>query len=138
MWILTIRSVGSVPREHALKAGQTIIGRKAESDICIADDSASRRHAMIDYNADTKAYAVCCGVGAWQRCDPVSRQIRLGRSAEARVAGASILISPCSRCTLHFQCQACHDGTGAVNSGETKIMDLAVYVADRIAHRKVG
>ena len=88
--------------------------------------------------ADNRAYAVCCGVGAWQRCDPVSRQIRLGRSAEARVAGASILISPCSRCTLHFQCQACHDGTGAVNSGETKIMDLAVYVADRIAHRKVG
>jgi Fe-S oxidoreductase len=88
--------------------------------------------------ADNRAYAVCCGVGAWQRCDPVSRQIRLGRMAEAREAGASILISPCSRCTLHFQCQACHDGTGIVNSGETKIMDLAVYVADRIAHRKVG
>ncbi len=53
MWILTIRSVGSVPREHALKAGQTIIGRKAESDICIADDSASRRHAMLDFDAET-------------------------------------------------------------------------------------
>jgi len=88
--------------------------------------------------ADNRAYAVCCGVGAWQRCDPTSRQIRLGRLAEAQRAGASILISPCSRCTLHFQCQACHDGTGTVNSGETKIMDLAVYVADRIAHQKVG
>jgi len=88
--------------------------------------------------ANNRAYAQCCGVGAWQRCDPASRRIRLGRLAEARAAGASILISPCSRCTLHFQCQACHDGTGTVNSGETKIMDLAVYVADRIAHQKVG
>jgi len=87
---------------------------------------------------NARAYAICCGVGAWQRCDPTSRLIRLGRLEEARVAGASILISPCSRCTLHFQCQACHDGTGATKTGETKIMDLAVYVADRIAHEKVS
>jgi signal transduction histidine kinase/pSer/pThr/pTyr-binding forkhead associated (FHA) protein len=52
MWILTIRSVGSVPREHILKPGQTVIGRKAESDICIADDSASRRHASLDYEPE--------------------------------------------------------------------------------------
>ena len=53
MWILTVRSVGSVPREHPLKPGQTIIGRKAESDICIADDSASRRHAAVDFDPET-------------------------------------------------------------------------------------
>ncbi len=53
MWILTVRSVGSVPREHPLRPGQTIIGRKAESDICIADDSASRRHAAVDFDSET-------------------------------------------------------------------------------------
>jgi len=80
-----------------------------------------------------RAYAECCGVGAWQRCDPTSRQLRLARLGEARAAGAAVLVSPCARCTTHFICQLCHDGAAPPpQSGDTKIVDLATFLASRL------
>jgi heterodisulfide reductase subunit D len=80
-----------------------------------------------------RSEALCCGVGAWQRCDPTSRQLRTARLGEARAAGAAVLISPCARCTTHFICQLCHDGAApAPHSGETKIVDLATYLVSRL------
>ena len=58
MWILTIRSADSVPREYTLKPGVTTLGRKSENDICIADDSASRVHAEIRYNPEANVVTV--------------------------------------------------------------------------------
>jgi signal transduction histidine kinase/pSer/pThr/pTyr-binding forkhead associated (FHA) protein len=58
MWILTIRSAVSVPREFTLKPGITTLGRKAENDICLADDSASRVHAEITYDADANVVTI--------------------------------------------------------------------------------
>ncbi len=81
----------------------------------------------------SRAYAECCGVGAWQRCDPTSRQLRLARLGEARAAGAGTLISPCARCTTHFICQLCHDGAAPPpQSGDTKIVDLVTYLVSRL------
>ncbi len=51
MWLLTIRSPNEVPREHALKAGKTTIGRKAGNDIVILDEAASRFHAELFLDA---------------------------------------------------------------------------------------
>jgi Fe-S oxidoreductase len=80
-----------------------------------------------------RGYADCCGVGAWQRCDTTSRQLRLARLLEAHYAGADRLVTPCSRCTLHFRCQQCHDGTDMkAATSDVEIIDLATYVADRI------
>ena len=53
MWILTIRSPLGAPREYMLKAGRNTLGRKSDNDIVIADVSASRLHAEIDYNSDS-------------------------------------------------------------------------------------
>ncbi len=50
MWLLTIRSPNNPPREHILKPGKTTIGRKAENDIPIGDEAASRFHAEINYD----------------------------------------------------------------------------------------
>jgi diguanylate cyclase (GGDEF)-like protein len=52
MWILTIRSPSSEPREYSLKTGKSSIGRKPDNDIVIADESASRQHAEIHCHAD--------------------------------------------------------------------------------------
>jgi diguanylate cyclase (GGDEF)-like protein len=52
MWVLTIRSPSSEPREYVLKAGKNIVGRKPDNDIVIADESASRVHAEIHCHAD--------------------------------------------------------------------------------------
>lgn len=55
MWILTIRSALDEPYEHILKPGRTAIGRKADSDITIPEESASRRHAELTLNAEGNA-----------------------------------------------------------------------------------
>jgi adenylate cyclase len=52
MWILTIRSAVDEPYEHVLKPGRTTIGRKADNDITIPEESASRRHAELTLNSD--------------------------------------------------------------------------------------
>ena len=50
MWLLTIRSPNGPPREHILKPGKTSIGRKAENDIPITDEAASRFHAEVTFD----------------------------------------------------------------------------------------
>lgn len=52
MWILTVRSPSSEPREYILKDAKTTIGRKPDNDIIISDESASRSHAEIFCDGD--------------------------------------------------------------------------------------
>jgi diguanylate cyclase (GGDEF)-like protein len=52
MWILTIRSPSSKPREYTLKTGKNTIGRKPDNEIVIIDESASRIHAEIFCQGD--------------------------------------------------------------------------------------
>src|SRR5258708_4694354 len=55
MWILTIRSALDEPYEHILKPGRTSIGRKADNDITIPEESASRRHAELTLDLEGNA-----------------------------------------------------------------------------------
>ncbi len=52
MWILTIRSPKSVPRDQILQSGKNTLGRKSNNDIVIIDELASRLHAEIDCQVD--------------------------------------------------------------------------------------
>jgi diguanylate cyclase (GGDEF)-like protein len=47
MWHLTVRSPLNVPVEYWVKPGKNTLGRKADNQIVIADESASRLHAEI-------------------------------------------------------------------------------------------
>jgi Fe-S oxidoreductase/coenzyme F420-reducing hydrogenase delta subunit len=96
----------------------------------IAIEETGDHFVELEHN---RGYADCCGVGAWQRCDPTSRALRLARLQETLDAGADRLVTPCSRCTLHFMCQQCHDGVEPdPETNDIEIIDLATYVADRI------
>lgn len=53
MWQLTIRVPGKEPQKYTLKPGGNTIGRHPNNDIVIAEPSASRHHARIDYNRAT-------------------------------------------------------------------------------------
>jgi diguanylate cyclase (GGDEF)-like protein len=48
-WVLNIRSPWHEPREFILPAGKVTLGRKPDNDIVIADESASRLHAEIEF-----------------------------------------------------------------------------------------
>lgn len=50
MWSLTVRSPDGKPREYTIRSPKITIGRRVDNDIVIADISASRLHAEIEYN----------------------------------------------------------------------------------------
>ncbi len=55
MWFLTIRSPSSEPTDYIVPAGKTILGRKPDNDLVIADESASRIHAELEYDPQLDA-----------------------------------------------------------------------------------
>ncbi len=118
---------GAITYHDSCRMGRTL-GLYVEPRIII--EGTGDELVEMEHN---RGYADCCGVGAWQRCDPASRQLRLARLREAHMAGANRLVTPCSRCTFHFKCQQCHDGAEETPSTEdVEIIDLATYVADRL------
>jgi diguanylate cyclase (GGDEF)-like protein len=50
MWIITVHSPWTEPRDYTLKAGKTTLGRHPGNDIVISDESASRLHAEIEFD----------------------------------------------------------------------------------------
>jgi diguanylate cyclase (GGDEF)-like protein len=50
MWIVTVHSPWTEPRDYTLKAGKTTLGRHPGNDIVIGDESASRLHAEIEFD----------------------------------------------------------------------------------------
>jgi adenylate cyclase len=53
MWVLTIRSHLDEPREYVVKPGLNTVGRKSDNDVPLRDESASRRHAEINFDPQT-------------------------------------------------------------------------------------
>jgi pSer/pThr/pTyr-binding forkhead associated (FHA) protein len=47
MWTLTVRSPDTKPIDHQLKPGANSVGRRQDNDIVIADEAASRQHAIF-------------------------------------------------------------------------------------------
>ena len=52
----------------------------------------------------SKAAAICCAGGNWSYCDGCAKQIQVERLREARATGASILVTACPKCKIHFRC----------------------------------
>jgi pSer/pThr/pTyr-binding forkhead associated (FHA) protein len=90
MWVLTLHSPSSEPREYLLPPGKTTLGRQPENHLVIPDESASRAHAEIEYQAETNTLTLydlgstngtfvnrerCAG---WRRLRP-GDQIRIGQ-----------------------------------------------------------
>ncbi|MEX1247209.1 MAG: adenylate/guanylate cyclase domain-containing protein [Anaerolineales bacterium] len=58
MWTLTVRSPDSKPIEYILKQGMNSLGRRQENDIVIADEAASRQHALIHLDEKTNSVTI--------------------------------------------------------------------------------
>jgi diguanylate cyclase (GGDEF)-like protein len=58
MWIITVHSPWTEPRDYTLKAGKTTLGRHPGNDIVIIDESASRLHAEIELDVAGNAVSV--------------------------------------------------------------------------------
>lgn len=58
MWTLTVRSPDSKPLEHSLVAGVNSVGRREDNDIVIADEAASRQHAVFHLDQQTNSVTI--------------------------------------------------------------------------------
>jgi HD-GYP domain-containing protein (c-di-GMP phosphodiesterase class II) len=88
MWFLTIRSPEEAPREHVLKAGKTTLGRKAENDIAIADEAASRLHAELFLDSTTNTLTLAdleSTNGTFVNQDRVSQTVQLHANDQIRI-----------------------------------------------------
>lgn len=58
---------------------------------------------MVEMESN-RSGSLCCGTSAWMNCGMDSKQIRSKRLAEAKATGASMLITSCPKCFIHFKC----------------------------------
>jgi len=77
-----------------------------------------------------RSASLCCGTSCWQSCGQVSKSIQVDRLAEARAAGAGILVTACIKCQIHFKCAQNDPILGGKMNIE--IRDLTTLVAERL------
>lgn len=58
MWTLTVRSPDTKPSEYILKPQDNTLGRRQDNDIVIADEAASRQHALIHLDEATNTVTI--------------------------------------------------------------------------------
>ena len=74
--------------------------------------------------------AICCGVGGWTNCTSFTKQLQTTRLREAACTGASVLVTACPKCEIHFNC-ALDDSTLKDEVG-LEITDLMALAASRL------
>jgi heterodisulfide reductase subunit D len=78
--------------------------------------------------------ALCCGTNGWTHCTVANKAIQVDRLREARATGASLLVTACIKCQIHFKCAMQDQGLGDEIAIETK--DLATLVAEMLDYRE--
>ncbi len=74
--------------------------------------------------------AICCGVGGWMNCTSFTKQLQAARLREAASTGASVLVTACPKCEIHFNC-AMNDSTLKDEVG-LEVTDLVALTASRL------
>ncbi len=70
--------------------------------------------------------AQCCGVSSWLNCNKESREMREKRIREAVDTGAEILVTSCTKCSIHLDC-IYHEKKYEGDPLKLKIMDLQEF-----------
>jgi len=74
--------------------------------------------------------AICCAGGTWSNCDRFAKQIQVERLREARATGATLLVTACPKCQIHFRCAMKDPKLGT--EIEIEVRDIAELVADAL------
>ncbi|MGC8838802.1 MAG: (Fe-S)-binding protein [Anaerolineae bacterium] len=124
---------------QALQEGRLTFFRQAQGPVTYQDPCRLGRHlgiyeaprALLEglgYTLVEMAHhrkgSLCCGTSAWTHCTATSRAIQEERLREARETGASVLVTACPKCQIHFRCAL---AGGAAREG------LAVEVRDWVS-----
>jgi diguanylate cyclase (GGDEF)-like protein len=96
MWIITVHSPWSEPREYVLKAVKIMLGRHPGNDIAIVDDSASRLHAEIEYNVTENSLVLRdqgSTNGTFVNRERVTEAVRLRPDDQIRIGQHRLLLA---------------------------------------------
>lgn len=74
--------------------------------------------------------AICCGTNGWMNCDIYSKMIQVGRLKEARSTGATLLVTACPKCLIHFKCAM--DGDKFPEEAKIPIKDIISLVSESL------
>ena len=75
-----------------------------------------------------RAGATCCGTSAWCSCDSYSKQIQMERLRDAKSIGAEVMVTTCSKCSIHFTCT--QKGPEATDDIQISVRDLLTVIAE--------
>ena len=73
--------------------------------------------------------AICCGVSGWVNCGATAKSIQMDRLKEARSTGASVLVTACPKCQIHFRCALSGKVPGEKSDVEITLEDLTALTA---------
>ncbi len=85
--------------------------------------------AEVREMAHTRSDALCCGVSAWVSCGQCSKSMQVARLKEAAATGASTLVTPCLKCSIHLTCASNGELPVPRDEIDVKVMDLTAYLA---------
>jgi Fe-S oxidoreductase len=51
-----------------------------------------------------RANAICCGSAGWVSCGACAKGIQLSRLRQAKATGATLMVTACPKCRIHFSC----------------------------------
>jgi Fe-S oxidoreductase len=77
-----------------------------------------------------RADAICCGVAAWVNCGQCSKSIQVNRLREATATGASKIITPCLKCSIHLTCAQTGELPVPREEVEIEVVDFTRYLAE--------
>jgi adenylate cyclase len=96
MWSLLIRVPQKEPQEYIIQLGQNTIGRKGDNEISIADPSASRRHAVVNFDASKKIITLTdlgSTNGTYINRERIEETRQLHNNDTIRIGGTTIDVS---------------------------------------------
>ena len=128
MWIITVHSPWSEPRDFTLKAGKTTLGRHPGNDIVITDESASRLHAELEFDAVANAVIVRdlgSTNGTWLTHERLTESRRLRPGDELRIGQ--------HRLTLSFRDPSALGNTTPLAGTQPVTRDLLLLAVDQHA-----
>ncbi len=130
----------------AVEEGALTFGEGPELTVTFQDPCRLGRHAGI-YDAPrallsampgvtlvemarSRERSICCGVGGWMNCTSFTKQLQTARLREASSTGASVLVTACPKCEIHFNC-AMND-TMLRDEVGLEVTDLMALAASRL------
>lgn len=79
---------------------------------------------------NTRKAGLCCGTSCWTACGQTNKNIQVERLKQAKATGATLLVTACIKCQIHFRCAQLD--SGLQQDIRMDIRDITTLAAGRL------